>query len=285
MVIDFHAHVFDEHQAKRVLADVGARARIPSYADGTLAGLLRSMAHAGIAISVLSRITTRPEQVDPVNTWLRNLTGPQTPALCTIHPELPGLGDRVSQLRAQGFRGFKVHPDYQGFFVDEPRMFPFYEAVAAADMFILFHAGLDRGLPGYPVHATPERLLRVHRSFPALRIVAAHMGGEDAYEETEIHLLGRDIYLDTSFVLRKMEARTLERFFRKHPTERILFGTDSPWTDQGEDLRFLQDLPFLSEAALERITWRNAAGLLELGEAAGARPTRAAGGEERLAAP
>jgi len=266
MVIDVHAHVFEERQARRVMADMAERAQIPSFADGTLAGLLRSMDDAGIDLSVISRITTRPDQVEAVNTWLQGLRGPRTPSLCTMHPELPGMVDEVARLRARGFRGFKLHPDYQGFFVDEERMFPFYEAVAAAGMWILFHAGLDRGLPGSPVHATPARLLKVHRAFPQLKIIAAHMGGEDIYEETEAHLLGQDVYLDTSFVLQKMPLQTLERFFCRHPTERILFGTDSPWSDQGRDLAFLRGRPFLRGAELERITFRNAAELLGLGE-------------------
>ena len=70
-------------------------------------------------------------------------------------------------------------------------------------MIILFHAGLDRGLP-HPIHSTPKRLAKVHGDFPSLRIVAAHMGGEAVFDETERVLLGKDIFMDTSFVLRIM---------------------------------------------------------------------------------
>jgi len=271
MVIDFHAHVYEARQAKRVIADMAHRAQIPAFSDGTLSGLLRSMDEADIDISVISRITTRPEQVATVNDWLRRLQGPRTIAMCTMHPELPGLCDEVVRLRRQGFRGFKLHPDYQGFFVDEQRMFPFYEAAAAADMWILFHAGLDRGLPGHQIHATPARLRRVHEAFPRLPIIAAHMGGEANYEETEELLLGRDIYLDTSFVLRKMPLATLERFCRRHPRERLLFGTDTPWSHQGRDLAFLRQLPFLSSEEADQLLWKNAAILLGVDDASCAR--------------
>jgi predicted TIM-barrel fold metal-dependent hydrolase len=93
-------------------------------------------------------------------------------------------------------------------------------------------------------------------------MVAAHMGGEDNYEETETHLLGEDIYLDTAFVLRIMAPETLKRFFRKHPVERILFGSDSPFTDQEAELRYLLNLPFLSASEKEKIAGGNAAALL-----------------------
>lgn len=174
-------------------------------------------------------------------------------------------------LKGEGFRGFKLHPDYQGFFVDDPRMYPLYEAVAAEGMFILFHAGMDRGLP-HPIHGTPKRLAAVHKAVPELRMIAAHLGGEEAYEETTLHLLGQDLYLDTSFVLRKMPGTFRERFLREHPAERLLFASDSPWTDQGEELLFFLRLPFLTESDKEKICSSNAARLLGLDSETPSRP-------------
>jgi predicted TIM-barrel fold metal-dependent hydrolase len=148
-------------------------------------------------------------------------------------------------------------------------MFPLYETVAEAGMFILFHAGMDRGLP-YPVHGTPERLAAVHKAVPGLCVIAAHLGGEDAYEETVEHLLGRDVYLDTAFVLRQMPGKFRERILKEHPADRLLFASDSPWMDQGEELQFLLQLPFLTDSDKEKICFSNAARLLELNEVCGA---------------
>jgi len=74
--------------------------------------------------------------------------------------------------------------------------------------------------------------------------------------------LGRDLYMDTSFVLRKMPKVFLERFLREHPSDRLLFASDSPWTDQREELNFLLQLPFLTEKDMEKICFSNAARLL-----------------------
>ncbi len=130
-------------------------------------------------------------------------------------------------------------------------------------MFILFHAGVDRGLP-YPIHATPERIAEVHKAIPKLTMVIAHLGGEDAYEETIVHLLGKDIYMDTSFVLRIVPIKFLERILKEHPADRLLFASDSPWTDQKDELDFLLNLPILSEKDKEKICFHNAARLLGL---------------------
>jgi predicted TIM-barrel fold metal-dependent hydrolase len=263
-IIDFHTHIFPTDMAAKTLEEMDKRS-IPSYSDGTLSGLIHSMDRAGIDISVASRITTRPEQVESTNEWLLSTKQARIHPLATWHPDLPVNPDIIRRLGDQGFKGFKLHPDYQGFIVDEEGMFPFYEAVQTERMFILFHAGLDRGLPG-PLNAPPERLLKIHEAFPELSMILAHMGGEEIYDRTEKCLLGRDIYLDTSFVLRKMPIKILERFLNRHPIERFLFGTDNPWVDQDLDLKFFLSLPFLKEAAKEKIISTNAARLLGTGK-------------------
>lgn len=95
-------------------------------------------------------------------------------------------------------------------------------------------------------------------------MIVAHLGGEEAYAETAVHLLGKDVYMDTSFVLRGMPAQFRERFLREHPADRLLFASDSPWTDQREELEFLLRLPYLTESEREKICYSNAARLLGL---------------------
>ena len=261
--IDFHTHIYPDHVAPKTVYEVCQRSGIGAYTDGTLEGLKKSMAAAGIDLSVVSAVATKPEQVPSIQRWLTAIRQPGIKTLAAMHPARPLNSRQMKMLKRDGFRGFKLHPDYQDFFVDDPRMYPLYEAVAAEGMFILFHAGVDRGLP-HPVHATPKRLAAVHEAVPELCIIAAHLGGEEAYEETAVHLLGRNLYLDTAFVLRKMPGTFLERFLKEHPTERLLFASDSPWTDQGEELQFLLQLPFLTESDKEKICFSNAAGLLGL---------------------
>ena len=263
MKIDFHTHIYPDRVALRTVSAVRQRAGIDAYSDGTLEGLKRSMAGAGVDLSVVAAVATKPEQVASIQRWLTDIRQPGIEALAVMHPAQPLSSGQMKMLKAEGFRGFKFHPDYQGFFVDDPRMYPLYEAVAAEGMFILFHAGVDRGLP-HPVHGTPKRLAAVHTAVPELCMIAAHLGGEEAYEETAVHLLGRNIYLDTSFVLRKMPGTFRERFLKEHPAERLVFASDSPWTDQGEELQFLLQLPFLADSDKEKICFSNAARLLGL---------------------
>ncbi len=261
MAIDFHTHIFPRQKAVGILSRLANIADIPHYTDGTIDGLMNSMQSAGIRISVISRITIHPEQVENVNNWLLGCRRNNILPLATIHPEQPQGAAYIEDIKNAGFIGIKLHPDYQGFYADDHRMFPFYEIAQSLQIPILFHAGLDRGLAP-PFKAMPNQLLRVHRDFPRLKMIAAHMGGENNYDETEATLLGKDIYLDTAFVLRIMDESILKRFFQKHPVERFLFGTDSPFTDQGTELQYLYNLAFLTADQKEKVLWKNAAGLL-----------------------
>jgi predicted TIM-barrel fold metal-dependent hydrolase len=59
-----------------------------------------------------------------------------------------------------------------------------------------------------------------------------------------------------------MPVEIIRRFIRKHPIERFIFGTDSPWKDQGKELDYLLSLPFLTDAEKEKIAGANAARML-----------------------
>jgi len=261
VIIDFHTHVYPDSVAASVVAAVTQRSHITAYADGTVRGLLDSMDRAAIDISVVCTVVTRPQQVTRVHRWLQRIKTPRIHPLATLHPRSRHKGERAEELWRQGYKGFKLHPDYQSFYVDDRRMYPLYEAAEAVGMFLLFHAGVDRGLPD-PIHCTPRRLRRVHEAFPRLVIIAAHFGGEDVYDETEEYLLGHDIYFDTSFVLRKMPVGLIRRIFERHSVERILFATDSPWADQKEELEYFLRLPFLTAEAKDKVLSANGQRLL-----------------------
>ncbi len=263
MVGDLHKHDIPPQKAPIILSKLSSKADIPHFTDGTILGLVDSMKKAEIDLSLISRITIHPEQVAATNRWLLGCTRKSILPMATIHPDQPEGDKYIEDLQNTGFKGIKLHPDYQGFCADDRRMFPFYETAQALQMPLLFHAGLDRGLKP-PFKAMPKHLLNVHRQFPRLKMIAAHMGGEDNYDETEATLLGKDIYLDTAFVLRIMNKNTLKRFFIKHPIERFLFGTDSPFTDQKTELQFFNNLPFLTPEEKETIVSKNAVELLNI---------------------
>lgn len=270
MVVDFHVHCFPDSLASRAVCKLAAACAIQPYTDGTVSGLRRSMKEAGVSLSVLQPVATRPQQVRSINAWaaeqdLIRRSSRQSEQLLffgTLHPDLADWREEIRRIKEDGLRGIKFHPDYQGFFVDEERLWPIYEALFQEGLIVLFHAGADAGLPP-PVHCTPEGLARILHRFPGGRVVAAHMGGYRCWEGVARHLAGKAIYFDTSFSFAGLGAEGMARLIRAHGPEKVLFGTDSPWNSQQESLANIQNLD-LSTDDKEGILYRNALSLLEL---------------------
>ncbi len=267
MIIDIHAHVFPDALAARAVAFLAQQAQIPAFTDGTCAALRESMRRAGIDLSVLAPIATKPAQARSINAWIAetNRAFPDLVGFGTLHPAQEDWAQEIERLVADGIRGVKLHPDYQEFFVDEARMLPIYRMLADAGLMVLMHAGVDVGLPG-DTHCPPERLARVLDAVPQVTMIASHMGAWRQWEGVERCLAGRDLYFDTSYSLAEMGADLFLRILRAHGAERVLFGTDSPWSDQSAEIEAFHALP-LTAAEKEAVLGGNASRLLGLVEA------------------
>lgn len=262
MIIDIHTHCFPDTLAPRAVPALAKAGNTPAYTDGTITDLKKSMVLANIDISVLQPIATKPEQTPGVNRWAINVQDEHIVAFGTIHPDYVDWRDEIKQLTAANIRGVKFHPDYQKFYVDDPKLFPIYEALTENRMILLFHAGIDVGLPD-PCHCTPPRLRKILDAFPDARIVAAHMGGYKCWDDVERYLVGQNIYFDTSFSLEELGYDNMQRIIRNHGTDRILFGTDSPWTDQATEVSLIKFLD-LSRKDTNLILGENTRNLLRL---------------------
>jgi len=243
MIIDFHTHTFPDELAQRALSTLAQRAGVPTYTDATNDGLCASMRRAGVDRAVVAPIATKPSQVRAINAWAAGVNA-RYPMLCclgTLHPLQEDWQTEIARMVADGLPGIKLHPDYQDFFVDDPVMLPIYRALAAAGKLVLVHAGVDIGLPP-PVHCTPDRLAHVLEAVPELTLVAAHMGGYQQWDAVERHLIGRDLYLDTSYSMADLGATYMTALIHAHGANRILFATDSPWTDQQAEIAGIRAL-------------------------------------------
>lgn len=262
MIIDFHTHTFPDELAARALATLVQRAQVPTYTDATNDGLRAVMRGAGVDLAVVAPIATRPAQVRAINAWAVGVNQ-RYPDLCclgTLHPALEDWPAEIERMAADGLVGVKLHPDYQDNYVDDPVMLPMYRALAEAGLLLLVHAGVDIGLPP-PVHCPPERLARVLDAVPELTVVAAHMGGYAQWDAVEQHLVGRNLYFDTSYSFADLGAAHITALIRAHTPQRILFATDSPWTDQATEIARIRSLELTTEEK-EAILGGNAERLL-----------------------
>jgi uncharacterized protein len=262
-IIDFHTHAFPDALAPRAMKTLLAEAPgVKAYLDGTVADLLRSMDRAGIEKSVVCCIATRPEQFEPILRWCTAIRSDRLIPLPSVHPADPAGVAGVRRIRAEGFPGIKMHPFYQDFFVDEGRMSPLYEEMIHQNLLLVLHTGYDIAFPRLR-RADPEKLRGLTEAFPDLKLVTTHMGAWQQWDEVCRHLLGRKVYMEMSFALEELGPERAREMVLGHPDDYLLFGTDSPWTDQIGTLALLENLQ-IPQKKFRRILADNARRLLGL---------------------
>lgn len=264
-VIDFHTHAFPDDLAPRALEALQTP-RYRPHTDGTVSGLVRSMDEAGVDAAVVCSIATAPKQMRPILEWSAAIASERLVPFASVHPEAEDPARAVREAARAGLKGIKLHPQYQRFFVDDPRVFGIYAAAADCGLVVLLHAGYDLAFPTDP-RAQPHRIAAVARKFPGLRLVAAHLGGWKDWDAVLRHLAGTDVYLDTAFSVGGGEDDVppdlLRRLLDSHSPDRLLFGTDSPWRVPAAEVRALRALDLPPEA-LAKVLGGNALRLLGL---------------------
>lgn len=266
MIIDFHTHIFPDKIAPATIAHLSAVGGTPAQTDGTAAGLRASMADAGIDLSVVLPVVTKPSQFDSINRFAAavNAENDRLISFGGIHPDNDSIEEKLDAIVALGLKGIKLHPDYQGVFIDDERYIRILQEALKRDLLVVIHAGIDIGLPD-PVHCPPNRMAaaldRIGGDPARPRIILAHVGGWQQWDEVETHLVGRPVYLDISFSLSKIPDEQLLRIIRTHGADRLLFATDSPWGSQKQDVTAFATLP-LTQSEREKIQYTNASTLL-----------------------
>lgn len=263
MTIDFHTHIFPEKIADRTIAFLSAKSGVKNNTDGTADGLVSSMDKAGIDLSVVMPVATKPSQFDSITKYACLVNEKYAGRLFSfggIHPYSENYKQELRIIKENGLKGIKLHPDYQDFFIDDIRAKRLIYEASALGLIITVHAGRDIGY-GDPVHCPPERSLEVLKEVRPEKLVLAHMGGWEQWDAVEELLCGRNVRLDTAFCLEYMSKDRLKSIVAKHGAERILFATDSPWSRQDEYLRRIREL-FPDDTEFNAITGGNAEKLL-----------------------
>jgi len=259
--IDFHTHAFPEFLAERAIATLEAETdNVKAFLDGTVGELLRSMDRAGIETSVICSIATTPAQVDSILKWSKEIASDRIVPFPSVHPETPRVKDKLREIRDEGFVGIKLHPMYQDFELDSPKVYEIYEGFVDAGLIFVPHCGYDIAFPG-DLRASVPRIANVLERFPSLTLVATHTGGWKQWEQVWELLVGKDVYFETSFSIEDSTRELVKKIIATHGAEKVLFGTDSPWRDQSSEKALVRSLG-LGEEAERKIFRGNAERLL-----------------------
>ena len=214
----------------------------------------------GIDKSVVCSIATKPSQFRSILSWSATLSQERLVPFLSIHPAAPDCLEQIELIKQAGFKGIKMHPYYQNFFMDEARLTPIYRKISELGLVLLMHTGYDIAFPRTR-RADPARVLKTHLDFPELKLVASHLGAWDQWREVSRVMAGKPIYMDISYALEFLDVDAAKEIMLKHPSDFLLFATDSPWSDQGATLKLIQRLN-LGSALEEKILYNNAISLL-----------------------
>ena len=259
-LIDFHCHIYPDAVAEKAAQSIRDFYEIGGgNLAGTVDNLLRYGKAAGITRYVVLPVSLKPERTQHINDFIMSQVAqhPEFTGFGTLHAGMDDIMDETQRIMDLGLKGIKMHPDSQVFAIDDPRLFPVYEA-AQGKLTVMLHMGDHR----YD-YSHPARLRRVLELFPRLDVVAAHFGGYSMYEAAYELLHDKNCVFDVSSSMMFMPEGEAEKYIRAYGPERMLFGTDFPlWNPVEETQRFLKLK--LTDAEFEQIGSKTA--LRVLGE-------------------
>lgn len=241
-VVDAHCHIYPEKIASRAVAGTDAFYHTHAACRGIASELSEIGQACGIDHFIVQSVATSQKQVASINAFIadsvQHANGTMT-GLGTAHPDCEDPEALIQEIKRLDLHGIKIHPDIQGFPIDDPKMFPIYELCERERLPILMHTGDSR----YD-YSNPNRLLPVLKAFPNLTVIGAHFGGWSVWEDAARELAGREnLYVDCSstFPFIGNDLNLVERLIGCYGADRVLFGSDFPmWSPQRELQTFLQ---------------------------------------------
>ncbi len=133
------------------------------------------------------------------------------------------------------FYGVKLHSRAEDFNPLDKKFFPLYKEISDSGKPLLFH------VKKYHLQQTdPEEIVKIAEHFPDLKLVLAHFAGSqpvvfDYVEENNL----KNVYFDTSVNCTQFY---IKKIGEKLGFDRILFGSDCPYSDQEVELLKIKKL-------------------------------------------
>jgi predicted TIM-barrel fold metal-dependent hydrolase len=261
-IIDAHAHIYPEKIAKKATETIGVFYDIEmEMPAGTAERLIEEGGRAGVSRYIVHSVATTAHQVRSINTFLKGEIEkhPEFIGFITLHPALSEkeVEDEVSWAIENGFKGVKLHPDFQKFNIDDECAEVFYRHTAGK-LPILFHVGDDRF-----DYSAPERLAKMAKKYPEQIFIAAHFGGYRRWDKAELYRGLSNVYFDTCSSLAFISADRAREIIDTLGADKFFFATDFPMWDAVAELKRFYEIP-MSEKEREMILSGNIKRLLNI---------------------
>ena len=286
VAIDVHTHVHRSIRGRTHEAtaeDMGAYFGIgsmPQYSVPELAAYYRERRMAAVVFGVDS-ISRTGEEMVPGNEEIAELAAEHPDVLipfASIDPARGAAGVRAARrlITEHGVRGFKFHPNAQGFFPNDRMAYPLYEVIAEHGLIALFHTGQtgvgagQRSGGGVRLkYSNPLHVDDVAVDFPDMPIILAHPSFPWQDEALSVATHKPQVHIDLSGWSPKYFPPQLVQYANTLLKDKVLFGSDFPVITPERWLKDFAALPIKDEVR-PKILVENAARLFGLRPPGGA---------------
>jgi len=246
VAFDVHTHVHKsvhgESHHEGGNEDMGAYFGIgtmPSYSVPELADYYRERRTAACVFTVDS-VFLDGDDPEPANEEIAELAAEHNDILipfASIDPHRGAAGVRLARrlIEEYGVRGFKFHPNAQGFFPNDRLAYPLYEVIAEHGLVALFHSGQTGvgagGSGGGGIrlkYSNPMHVDDVAVDFPELDIILAHPSFPWQDEALSVANHKPRVHIDLSGWSPKYFPPQLVQYANSLLKKKVLFGSDFP---------------------------------------------------------
>lgn len=240
-IFDSHAHIFPDKIAGAATENIGHFYDLKMRNIGNSINLIESGKKIKVSKYLVFSTATTPMQVQSINNFIARECAEHSEfiGLGTLHPRSDDMERDFNQILNLGLKGIKLHPDFQEFDIDSKEAYRMYE-IAEGRLPMLIHFGDKR----YE-YSAPHKLVQVHKDFPKLKVISAHLGGYERWEEAQENLAGMDnVWFDTSSSLDFISKEKAVEYIKNLGIERCFFGTDFPMWRHISEFHNLMSLGF-----------------------------------------
>ena len=283
MIIDFHTHTYPSNMADKIIGHLSGPSNVKAYTDGTDEGLIASCQKSNISKCVVLPVVTNPAHTENINRIAieTNHCNRSLISFGGIHPDGTDYKAVISNLSSEGVPGIKLHPVFQKTNIDNIKYMRIIDCACEHNLIVSIHAGYDINDSSVLYSSVPH-IRNLLKTIKPSKLILAHMGGHLCWNEAEEMLTeylegssgSESLYLDTAFSLPSpvlsqnidYDFLTNEQFLRivrLVGSDHVLFGTDSPWTDQGPSIEAIKNSG-LTKKEISRILGENAKNLLNI---------------------
>jgi len=244
MIIDAHTHIYPDKIAVKASQGISEFYKLRVLYDGTVGKLLDVGNSAGVDKYVVHSVATAPGQVASINSFISSAVAANPGkfiGFATLHPDSKCIVGDVDSAIAAGLSGIKLHPDFQKFNADSAKAMKIYEAIEGR-LPLLIHAGDYR-----TEYSKPYRIHNILKTFPKLDVIAAHLGGWSEWGSYAKELADSGIFVDTCSSQGFLEPSRVRELIDIFGIDHVLFGSDYPMWDAGEELKMLSKILLTQE--------------------------------------